>query len=271
MTGRIGRAIVSLADRVALVTGAGRGIGRAIALRLAGEGAAVVVNDIDREAAEETVERLRAAGGRGVAAEGNVADVAACEAAVAAAEAHFGGLDILVNNAGLTADGWLHKMSDQTWALTYEVMLKGTFQMCRAAAHLLRVAKGVVPTHHRKVVNIASINGIYGVAGNTNYSAAKAGVIGLTKALAREWAPQQINVNAVAPGFIEGTRLTAVRGEGEVLGNPGGDPGQDPSLDPHWSGWEAGGRGGGGRLPLLARLRLCHRPGDRGPWRKGVH
>lgn len=212
--------IPRLEGRVALVTGAGRGIGKAIADRLASEGASVVVNDLDADVTETAVTDILAAGGQAVASPGNVADVAACDAMVATAGAAFGGLDIVVNNAGLTADGWLHRMSDETWALTDDVMLKGTFQVCRSAARLLRTPRGVEPTHHRKVVNITSINGIYGVAGNTNYSAAKAGVIGLTKALAREWAPQRINVNAVAPGFVEGTRLTALREEGETLGVP---------------------------------------------------
>lgn len=206
--------------RVALVTGAGRGIGKAIAARLAEEGAVVVVNDLDAEVADAAVAELEAAGHRAAAASGSVADNDACEAMVAVAEEVFGGLDILVNNAGLTADAWLHRMTDETWDLAIGVMLDGPFKLCRAAARLMRVPRGETPAYNRKVVNIASINGIYGVAGNANYSAAKGGVMGLTKALSREWAPQRINVNAVAPGFIAGTRLTAAREEGDAFGIP---------------------------------------------------
>ncbi len=203
------------ADRVAIVTGAGRGIGLAIATRLASEGASLVINDLDADVSDAA-----AAAVGGVSAPGSVADEAVCQSIVQAAEDAHGRLDIVVNNAGLTADAWLHRMTDETWNLAIDVMLHGPFRLSRAAARLMRVPRGETPTHHRKVVNIASINGLYGVAGNTNYSAAKAGVIGLTKSLAREWAPQQINVNAVAPGFIAGTRLTAVREDGDTVGIP---------------------------------------------------
>lgn len=210
-----------ITDRVALVTGAGRGIGQAIARRLAEEGAAVVVNDVDVEVAEATVAELESAGSRAVAVGGSVTDPAAADAMVDAALERFGALDIVVNNAGLTRDRMLHRMTDEEWDLVVDVSLKGTFTVCRAAARALRVPRGATPTHHRKVVNLASINGLYGIAANTNYSAAKAGVIGLTKALAREWAPQRINVNAIAPGFIEGTRLTAPREDDDAeLGIP---------------------------------------------------
>lgn len=204
-----------------MVTGAGRGIGRAIALRLAQEGVRVVVNDLDTEVAQGVVDEVVAGGGEAVAAGGSVAASDACDAMVGAAQDAFGGLDIVVNNAGLTRDKMLHRMADEDWDLVVNVSLRGTFKVCRAAARLLRAGKGEQPAHHRKVVNMASVNGLYGIAGNTNYSAAKAGVIGLTKALAREWASQRINVNAVAPGFIEGTRLTAPREEGDPLGIPG--------------------------------------------------
>jgi 3-oxoacyl-[acyl-carrier protein] reductase len=204
--------------RVALVTGAGGGIGLGIARRLAAEGAAVVVNDVDGAAAEEAACSIEAAGGRAVAAPGDVRRVEGTDALAAAAEEAFGGLDIVVNNAGVTRDAMLHKMTDDEWDLVVEVCLRGTFNVCRSAARLLRRGKGEEIRYHRKVVNISSINGVYGAAANVNYSAAKAGVIGLTKALAREWAPQEINVNAVAPGFIEGTRLSAARDEESGLG-----------------------------------------------------
>ena len=199
--------------RVALVTGAGRGIGAAIARRLAAEGASVVVNDVDAEVAVAVAEDL---GPSVVGVGGSVADAEAAAAMVAAAEEHFGGLDILVNNAGLTRDAMVHRMSDEAWDAVLDVVLRGAFHLCRAAAPLLRRDA----PYHRKVVNITSINGIYGTVANANYSSAKAGLIGLTKTLAREWGPKHINVNAVAPGFIAGTRLTAVRDEEAGLGIP---------------------------------------------------
>jgi 3-oxoacyl-[acyl-carrier protein] reductase len=203
-----------LDGRVALVTGSGRGIGKAIAERLAAEGASVVVNDVDEDVALEAASTIPGA----VAAVGSVADPAVTDELVATAEREHGGLDVVVNNAGITRDAMLHRMTDDEWDLVLDVSLRGTFNVCRSAARLLRNKEA---THNRKVVNMSSVNGVYGVAGNANYSAAKAGIIGLTKALAREWAGQRINVNAVAPGYIEGTRLTAPREEGDVLGIPG--------------------------------------------------
>jgi 3-oxoacyl-[acyl-carrier protein] reductase len=198
--------MLSLTGRVALVTGAGGGIGRAIALRLAAAGAAVAVNDVNAAAAEAVADEARAAGGNADAAPGSVSDPASAASAVEAAVTAFGPLDILVNNAGITRDQVLHRMTDDEWNLVNDVVLFGTFAMCRAAApHLRRKDAG----HHRKVVNISSTAGVYGFAGTTNYSAAKGGVIGLTKALAREWARNGVNVNAIAPGMIEGTSITA--------------------------------------------------------------
>ena len=203
--------MADLDGRVAVVTGAGSGIGRAIALGLAARRAAVVVNDLDGESAAQVVgEIAETAGGRAVAAAGSVATHEGTEAVVAAAESAFGGLDILVNNAGLTRDAWLHRMTDEQWDDVLDVVLRGAFLMCRSAARLLRPAAA----HHRKVVNIASIAGVYGAAGTCNYSAAKAGLIGLTKSLAREWAPLGINVNAVAPGLVTNTRLADAMPEG---------------------------------------------------------
>ncbi len=201
--------------RVALVTGSGRGIGLAIARRLVEEGARVVVNDLDADVAKTAADEIGA-----VAAAGSVAEVSDVDHMIETAERELGGLDIVVNNAGITRDAMAHRMTDADWRLVLDVHLTGSFNVCRAAARLLRTAKGVAPTHHRKIVNLASINGLYGIAGNANYSAAKAGIIGLTKSLAREWAPQRINVNAVAPGFIEGTRMTQARDEGEAQGIP---------------------------------------------------
>ncbi len=205
---------------MALITGAGRGIGLAVAARLARDGAAVVVNDLDGQAAVEAADTIIAAGGRAVVVPGSVVDHDAVAAMLDTAAESFGGLDILVNNAGITADSMIHTMTDEQWNLVCDVVLRGTFNLCRAAAPLLRGSRDNPPTHHRKVVNMASINGIYGIAGNANYSAAKGGVIALTKSLAREWARHRINVNAVAPGYIAGTRLTGTRDDDTGLGIP---------------------------------------------------
>ena len=209
-----------LAGRVALVTGAGRGIGRAIAERLGLEGASVVLNDVDADVAEQACVELRALGIEVQPAPGSVADSTVVESMIGVAEESFGTLDLLVNNAGITRDAPIHRMSDSDWDLVISVALTGAFHTVRAAARLLRRPKGELPTYHRKVVNISSVNGIYGIPGNANYSAAKAGIIGLTKSLSREWASQRINVNAVAPGYIAGTRLTSARDEELKLGIP---------------------------------------------------
>jgi 3-oxoacyl-[acyl-carrier protein] reductase len=197
--------------RVALVTGAGQGIGRSIALRLASEGASVVVNDIVPHACADTVDAIAAIGARATAAPGSVTDPNATDGIVATTEEAYGTLDILVNNAAITRDQPLHRMTDDDWGLVQQVALWGAFHMCRSAGQLLRGSREAPPDHHRKVVNMSSIVGIYGAPGTVNYSAAKAGVIGLTKALAREWARHRINVNAVAPGLIAGTQMAATK------------------------------------------------------------
>jgi 3-oxoacyl-[acyl-carrier protein] reductase len=197
-----------LEGRVALVTGAGGGIGRAVARRLSAEGADVVVNDLHAETCEELVHAIVAVGGRAVAAPADVADADAAAGAVAVAVERFGRLDILVNNAGITRDALLHRMTDEDWTLVHDVALRGAFNLCRAAAPLLRGSRDAPPEHHRKVVNMSSTVGIHGAPGAVNYAAAKAGLIGLTKALSREWARNRVNVNAVAPGLVGGTGLT---------------------------------------------------------------
>ncbi|MGE4426483.1 MAG: SDR family oxidoreductase [Solirubrobacteraceae bacterium] len=196
-----------LEGRVALVTGAAQGIGRAVAGRLASEGAAVVVNDLRAEACAVAVDEIVAAGGHAAPAPADIgADGAAAEV-IAAATAAFGTLDIVVNNAGITRDAPIHRMTDEQWDAVHRIALWGTFALLRAAAPVLR-GDGTA-THHRKIVNMASAVGVHGAPGTANYSSAKAGVIGLTKTAAREWARHRINVNAVAPGLIDGTGLSA--------------------------------------------------------------
>src|SRR4051794_40206261 len=197
-----------LDGRIALVTGAAAGIGRAIAQRLAAEGAVVVVNDLSGDGCAAVAAEL---GGAALAAPGDISDPRATEAVVADVMAQRGRLDILVNNAGVLRDAPLHRMTDEDWRIVHDVVLRGTFNMCRSCAAVLRGERDALPAYHRKVVNISSSVGIHGAAGTVNYSAAKAGVIGLTRALAREWAPRRINVNAVAPGLVAGTALTDLK------------------------------------------------------------
>lgn len=187
-----------LAGKVALVTGASRGIGAAIAQRLAADGASVVVNYAGSQgAAEAVVAAIAAAGGRAVAMRADVSVPEECTKLVADTVAELGTLDILVNNAGITRDGLLVRMSDEDWDRVIATNLTGVFSMCRAAGKVMMKARTGA------IVNISSVVGISGNAGQANYSAAKAGVIGLTKSVARELAPRNVRCNALAPGFIE--------------------------------------------------------------------
>jgi 3-oxoacyl-[acyl-carrier protein] reductase len=205
-----------LEGRVALVTGAARGIGRAIAERLAAEGAAVCLTDVDEAPLREFAQELERGGVRTLAVTGSVADPESCRATAEAAAGELGGLHILINNAGLTRDAMVHKMDDAEWDLVNDVVLRGTFNCIRAVAPWFRDRERSAP---RRIVNIASVAGVYGSIGNANYAAAKAGVIGLTRSVAREWARFGVTVNAVAPGYVE-TRLTAPRTAGEPFGIP---------------------------------------------------
>ncbi|MET7987467.1 SDR family oxidoreductase [Streptomyces sp. NPDC005281] len=192
--------------RVAIVSGSGRGIGREIALKLASEGASVVVNDLDAEPAAETVAEIEARGGSAVACVGSVTEEGFAERFVGTAVSAFGGLDIIVNNAGYTWDTVIQKMTDEQWHTILDVHLTASFKILRAAQPYIRAN----PTaYHRKVVNISSTSGHYGNLGQVNYAAAKAGMIGMTKTLAKEWGRYNVNVNAVAFGFIL-TRMTEV-------------------------------------------------------------
>jgi 3-oxoacyl-[acyl-carrier protein] reductase len=203
-----------LDNKIAIVTGAGRGIGKAIAVKLASEGARVVVNDLDDAPAKETVEQIEAAGGHAVACVGSVTDPGFAERFVATAVDTYGGLDIIVNNAGYTWDSVIQKMTDEQWDTIVDLHLKAPFQILRAAQPVIaRLAKDEAARGvrvQRKVVNISSGAGTDGNAGQANYSSAKAGVLGLTKTMAKEWGRYQVNVNAVAFGWIL-TRLTETK------------------------------------------------------------
>jgi len=209
-----------LDDRVAIVTGAGRGIGRATALRLAADGAAVAVNDIDGHVAEETVQEIRDGGHRAIAVVGNCAARADADRLVTACVAEFGKLDILVNNAGTTRDRIFHQMDEETLDAVIDANLRTTFNATQAAIpHLRHVAKAEIeqfgaPAYNRKIVNTSSVVAFTGNPGQWNYTAAKGALLSVTKTLARELGPFRINVNAVAPGFIQ-TRLTAPHGSAE--------------------------------------------------------
>ena len=196
-----------LNGRYALVTGGSRGIGRAICLELAARGAAVAVNYAgNAAAAEETVEACKALGADAFALQADVADAAACEAMVKETIARFGRLDILVNNAGITRDGLMLTMKEADWDAVLDTNLKGAFHCMKAAYRPMMKQK------YGRIVNLSSIVGLRGNAGQANYAASKAGLIGLTKSLAKELAARNVTVNAVAPGFIE-TDMTAAMPE----------------------------------------------------------
>jgi 3-oxoacyl-[acyl-carrier protein] reductase len=199
-----------LDERVALVTGASRGIGRAIALALAGDGLFVAVNYTANEAAAaETLEAIQQKGGHGSLARFDVADAAAVDAAIKQLAAERGRLDVLVNNAGIAIDGLLLRTKKEDWQHTLDVNLSGAFHCCKAAArYLLKAPAG-------RIVNISSVVGEQGNAGQVSYAAAKAGLIGLTRTLARELASREVTVNCVTPGFIE-TDMTAKHVTGEA-------------------------------------------------------
>ncbi|MEI2717578.1 MAG: glucose 1-dehydrogenase [Candidatus Nanopelagicales bacterium] len=214
-----------LDDRVAIVTGGGRGIGQATSLRLAADGAAVVVNDIDETPAAETVDLITQAGGRAVAAVANTVELDQAHALVNRAVSEFGQLDILVNNAGTTRDKMFHGLDDELFDFVVDTNLKTGFHTTLAAMPFMReVAKAEIkengaPAYHRKIIFTSSVAALMGNPGQFNYTAAKGAIIATTKTLARELGPFGINVNAVAPGFVE-TRLTAAKQSGETYGIP---------------------------------------------------
>ena len=183
-------------EKVAVITGASRGIGRSIALALAAQGATIVAVDMDQVSTEAVVAELQALGGKALAVVGNVTVTADVERMIEAATEAYGRVDILVNNAGITRDGLLMRMKDEDWDAVLNVNLKGAFLCTRAAFKVMSKQR------YGRIINIASIVGQMGNAGQANYCASKAGLIGLTKSNAREMAKRNITVNAVAPGFI---------------------------------------------------------------------
>ncbi|GAB4589082.1 SDR family NAD(P)-dependent oxidoreductase [Nocardia sp. IFM 10818] len=211
----------TLDGKVAIVSGSGRGIGREIALKLASEGASVVVNDMDADPAKDTLAAIETAGGRAVSCIGSVTEEGFAERFVQTAVDEFGGLDIIVNNAGYTWDSVIQKMTDEQWDAILDVHLKAPFRILRAAqpvisAAVKRAREAGEPVPCRKVVNISSLAGTGGNAGQANYSAAKAGVLGLTRALTKEWGRYNVTVNAVAYGMIR-TRLTEAPAGGSTI------------------------------------------------------
>ncbi len=201
--------MAELAGQVALVTGGSRGIGKSISERLAADGARVAVVARDAARAEEAARSLSGEGHQGYGCD--VADSAAVDAMVKQVEQDLGGLDIVVNNAGITADNLLVRIDDAAWQKVIDTNLKGAFNLTRAAA------RGMMRRRKGRIINITSVVGLTGNAGQANYAASKAGLIGLTKAVAKELASRNVLVNAVAPGFIE-TEMTAELSEAARTG-----------------------------------------------------
>lgn len=214
-----------LEDRVAIVTGGGRGIGQATSLRLAADGASVVVNDIDDAPANETVALIEAAGGKAIACVANTVEMAQAERLVQTAVDTYGKIDIIVNNAGVTRDKMFHGLDDAQFDFVFDANLKTGFHTTLAAMPYLRevakkeIAENGKVAYNRKIVFTSSVAALMGNPGQYNYTAAKGAVIATTKTLARELGAFGINVNAVAPGFVE-TRLTAAKEPGKDLGIP---------------------------------------------------
>lgn len=198
---------MSLTGKKALITGASRGIGKAVALKLAAEGADVIVTATSLDRAKQTADEIALLGRRAIPVKVDVGVASEVEALFQRVVEEFGSLDILVNNAGITRDGLLMRMKDEDWDSVLDVNLKGTFLCTREAIKLMAKAKS------GRIVTISSVVGEMGNAGQANYCASKAGIIGFTKAVAREYAKRNITVNAVAPGFIE-TDMTSVLTEG---------------------------------------------------------
>jgi 3-oxoacyl-[acyl-carrier protein] reductase len=209
-----------LVGKSAIITGSGRGIGRSIAKLFAEHGASVVINDIDREVAETAAKEINDASGRAVVCAGSVTDPEFPDKLVKTAAENFGRLDIIVNNAGYTWDAVIQNMTDEQWYAMLDVHLTAPFRIIRAATPYMReAAKQEIAEGRRvqrKIINVSSTSGVAGNAGQVNYSAGKMGIVGVTKTMAKEWGRFNINVNAVAYGFIE-TRLTQAKERQEKI------------------------------------------------------
>ena len=214
-----------LKDRVALITGSGRGIGQATAIMFAKQGAKVVVSDIDAEPAEETVAEIQKDGGEAAAYVGDVTGPDFAQGIVKKAHDSFGALHIIVNNAGFTWDSLIHKMSEEQWDKILDIHLKAPFRIIQAAKPLFcDAAKEEMKQNGaaiaRKIINISSVAGVGGNLGQANYSAAKSGIVGLTKTMCKEWARYNVQSNSVAFGFID-TRLTQEKEKGITVETEG--------------------------------------------------
>lgn len=207
----------TLNGKVAIVTGSGRGIGRAIALKFASQGARVVVNDLDGAPAEDVAAEIKGAGGEAVVCAGSVTAPDFAERCIGAAVDTYKGLDIIVNNAGYTWDSVIQKMTDEQWYAMIDCHLTAPFRILRAAQPVIRkMSKAEQESGKRvmrRVINISSVAGLFGNAGQINYAAGKAGIIGMTMTLAKEWGRMNVTVNAVAYGLVK-TRLTVASNEG---------------------------------------------------------
>ena len=209
-----------LVGKSAIITGSGRGIGKAVAKLFASHGASVVINDIDGDVAESAAKEITDSGGQAVVCAGSVTDVEFPGRIVKTAAESFGRLDIIVNNAGYTWDSVIQNMTDDQWSAMIDVHLTAPFRIIRAATPYMReaakqeIAEG--KRVNRKIINVSSTSGVAGNAGQVNYSAGKMGIIGVTKTMAKEWGRFNINVNAVAYGFID-TRLTQAKEKHETI------------------------------------------------------
>lgn len=216
-----------LDGKIAILTGSGRGIGAAAAKLFAAHGAAIVVSDLDPVPAEETAGAIRSAGGKALVVPGDVTNPSFPKQLISATLDTFGGFDIIVNNAGYTWDGVIQNMTDKQWYAMIDVHLTAPFRILREAATFIREASkreqsAQGQANPRKIINVSSVSGVYGNAGQVNYSSAKAGIVGMTLTLAKEWGRYNIQANAVCYGFIE-TRLTASKEGAERIQRDGED------------------------------------------------
>lgn len=215
-------------DHVVIVTGAARGIGASAAKLFAAQGAQVVVNDLDTDAANETAAAIQAAGGEAVAIAGSVTDPDFPDELMQRTVDVYGKINVLVNNAGYTWDGMLHRMTDEQWQAILDVHVTAPFRMVRAISPYLRdigkaeMGRNGKPSENRVIVNVSSTSGLHGNVGQANYATGKMGIVGFTKTVAKEWGPFGVRCNAVAFGLID-TRLTRAKEDGEVISIDGQD------------------------------------------------